>query len=457
MTNRSPRRVRIERGLYRQPNGKYAACLMIDGRASFRTLDATTLAEARAQRELLRVAGQRHELVASPQLTFAEVARRWLDEFEAKVAAGERRQRTLELYRSHLGRHLLPELGRSRIQLITPDQIAMLIGRLEAKGLAPWTIRGVLIPLGCVFGFALRRGLATRNPLRRLERSERPRVCRSNQRVLTQSEIARLLAVSSPRYRPLLATAIYTGMRFSEVLALSWGDIDPSAGVIHVRHALARGRAGVPPHRTAPKTPASVREIPLVPQLTAVLQRHKLTTPFTADADYVFATRGERSLLHRNAARDAFRRTVKQAGLEADGRRIRFHDLRHTFASHLIIDVRLDPAQVSHILGHARTSFTLDTYTHLFAQATHTDSVRDRLTRSEFAMLLERAAEPKLRPRRARGLASRPGRARIPSRTASQARRRAAAASARKCCAGRSRSARSPSNSCPSGWRAPPG
>ncbi|MGH3001739.1 MAG: tyrosine-type recombinase/integrase, partial [Gaiellaceae bacterium] len=58
------------------------------------------------------------------------------------------------------------------------------------------------------------------------------------------------------------------------------------------------------------------------------------------------------------------RRAAVDAGLDGGGRRIRFHDLRHTFASHLIVDIRLDVVQVSRILGHARTSMTLDTYTH---------------------------------------------------------------------------------------------
>jgi hypothetical protein len=63
---------------------------------------------------------------------------------------------------------------------------------------------------------------------------------------------------------------------------------------------------------------------------------------------------------------------------------VRFHDLRHTFASHLIIDIRHDVVQVSHILGHARTSMTLDTYTHLFEEARHGADVRAELAKSEF-------------------------------------------------------------------------
>ena len=106
------RRVRVERGIYRQPNGKYAVCVRVDGHARFRTLEAATLVEARRQRELLRRAGRLGDLPLSPRLTFAEVAGRWLAQFEAKVTAGERRDRTLDLYRSQLRRHLLPRLGR---------------------------------------------------------------------------------------------------------------------------------------------------------------------------------------------------------------------------------------------------------------------------------------------------------------------------------------------------------
>jgi Phage integrase family len=75
---------------------------------------------------------------------------------------------------------------------------------------------------------------------------------------------------------------------------------------------------------------------------------------------------------------------------------VRFHDLRHTFASHLIIDIRLDVVQVSRILGHARTSMTLDTYTHLFEEARHGADVRAELPKSDFANLLSRTIEPRL-------------------------------------------------------------
>jgi hypothetical protein len=119
------RRVRVERGIYRQTNGRYAVCLMVDGKPRFRTVNAATLGEARIQRELLQSVARMGELPVSPRLTFAEVATRWLAEFEAKVAAGERRDRTYDLYRSQLSHHLLPRLRRRRLGLITADDVVV--------------------------------------------------------------------------------------------------------------------------------------------------------------------------------------------------------------------------------------------------------------------------------------------------------------------------------------------
>jgi len=127
-SSRPDRRRRVARGIDQQPNGKYAVCVRVDGRARLRTLEAATLVEALRQRELLQRAGRLCNLPLSPRLTFAEVAGRWLAEFETKVTAGERRERTLDLYRSQLRRHLLARLGRRRLVLITTDDVARVAG-----------------------------------------------------------------------------------------------------------------------------------------------------------------------------------------------------------------------------------------------------------------------------------------------------------------------------------------
>jgi integrase len=106
--------------------------------------------------------------------------------------------------------------------------------------------------------------------------------------------------------------------------------------------------------------------------------------------DWVFATARGTPYGHRTVSRRALGRAARLAELNDDGwPALRFHDLRHTFASHLIIDLGVDVAQVSRILGHARITITLDIYTHLFEDARHARDIRTRMAASPFAALLE--------------------------------------------------------------------
>jgi hypothetical protein len=104
------KRVRVERGIYRQPNGKYAVCFMLDGRPRFRTV-GYDLELASQQRETLARAASYGVLACAPRLSFAKLAGWWLERYERKVKTGQRRERTLALHRYHLKRHLLPSLA----------------------------------------------------------------------------------------------------------------------------------------------------------------------------------------------------------------------------------------------------------------------------------------------------------------------------------------------------------
>jgi integrase len=382
------RRKRVERGIYRQANGTYGVYVMVGGKPCFKTV-GKKLSEARRQRELRSAKAQLGELAQPSRTTFAELAESWLKGFEAQVLAGERSERTLEHYRYHLDKNLLPSFGQRRLQEISTDDCARLIAQLRARGLSGKTIAGALVPLGRIFSLALRRGYINDNPLRRLEASERPRPRKREQRVLNHEQISKLLAASLPSYRPLLATALYSGMRLSELLGLTWGEVDLGEGLIQVRNQLSRAREDNPARRVPLKTSAAVRDIPLLPQLGALLKQHKLASPYSTEQDYVFCSGLGTPLGGRNVERRGLGRAADRAGLNPEELlRLRVHDLRHTFASHLIIDLRLDVAQVSQILGHARPSVTLDTYTHLFDQAAHAADIRERMASSQFGRLL---------------------------------------------------------------------
>lgn len=320
------RRVRVERGIYRQANGKYAVCARHAGRLRFRTV-GFDLHLARRERIALVAAAERGLLPVSPRLRFDTVAARWLERFQAKVTAAERHPRTLEAHRYQLKRHLLPVLATRRISSITVDTVAELLLQLRGKGCSPKTSASALATLHSIIRYARRHGWIALDPVDQLEPGEHPRLVRRRQRVLGRAEIERLLSACPPQGRLMIATALYSGLRISEMLGLIWDDIDLAGGVIHVRLQLSRAHREMPARRVPTKTLASVREIPLVPQLAQLLAAHKQATPFAAEEDWVFATARGTPHGHRNVARRVLQRAAHSAGLDQDAwPPLRFHD-----------------------------------------------------------------------------------------------------------------------------------
>ena len=193
-------------------------------------------------------------------------------------AHGDRRgvtERTLERYRSHLEGHVVPTLGHLEVRKVSADHLARLVRISREKGLAPWTIKGMLTPLGRVLSLAQRRGLIVENPLKRLQPEELPKgVAKDPPRVLSREEIARLLARAPERYRPIIGIAALAGLRQAEVLGLRWLELDFKAGVLKVRHQLTRGDRTTPPRAARLKTKAGSRDVILLPELAALLQTH---------------------------------------------------------------------------------------------------------------------------------------------------------------------------------------
>jgi integrase len=381
-------RVRVERGIYQQANGKYVVCFMLDGRPRFRTV-GSDLELARAQRLSFMRAARFGVIAAAPRLRLETVAGWWLERYARRVDSGERRVRTLEIHSYYLNRHVLPLIGSRLIREISVADVADLLDRLRERGCAEKTAAGALGTLGNVMRFAVRNSWIADNPVEKLERHERPRPSRHPQRALGRDEIARLLDCCLPTYRTLVATALYTGMRLSELLGMVWDDIDFGRACIHVRAQLSMAHTGSPARRVAPKTEAAHRQIPLTPQLAGLLRERRLAAACSAGGAWVFSTRKGTPFSQRNIQRSALHLAADAAGLRVNGARLRFHDLRHTFASHLIIDLGLDVVQVSRLMGHASPSTTLNIYAHMFDEARHAADIRARMARSAFAGLLE--------------------------------------------------------------------
>jgi integrase len=391
----SARRSRVERGIYQHPaTGRLEITYTdSDGRQRWKTITGG-LREARLARADVVSKLGRGERVAPSRQTFREVADEWL-----LTQTGGLRPRTRNVYETSLKMHVFPNLGRVRVQDVDEDRIARLLVHLrDSSGLAPGTIRGVLTPLGRVLGYATRRGLIPQNPARRLERGERPKIERREMRVLDSGEIERLLGKALPNYRALLATAIFTGLRQGELLGLTWADVDLDDGRLSVRKQLDRSG-----ERVVPKTANAVREVELFPALVRVLRAHRTSMfarGFAKPTDPVFSTELGTPMYWRNVSARGLEKAAVRAGLIAtraerrkirdaggDGRPgLRFHDLRHTFAS-MLIGQGGEVTYVAAQMGHASPKITLDVYARLFDRQRRAEESKARMQAAHGGLL----------------------------------------------------------------------
>ena len=259
------------------------------------TLQARNRTEAKGERDEFLAKRRRGEIAPVSKITLAEFIDEYLDHLASLVAAGERAERTLERYRSHLEGHVVPAIGHLQLRKLSADHLARLVRTSREKGLAPWTIKGMLTPLGRVLALAQRRGLIVENPLQRLQPEELPKgVAKDPPRVLSREEIAALLARSPDRYRPIIGVAVFAGLRQAEVLGLRWSEIDFKTGVLRVRHQLTRGDRSTPPRAARLKTKAGIRDVIILADLATLLQRHLGATEkehgLPRSDDFVFTT-----------------------------------------------------------------------------------------------------------------------------------------------------------------------
>jgi integrase len=191
---------------------------------------------------------------------------------------------TLDTYRQHIGLHVVPFLGAIRLSELTMPLVRDFIDRLRRAGRSPAMVKKIIVRLGSMLADAQERGLVAQNVVRNLKarrRKGRDRQVEARVRgklkigidIPTPDEIRALIAHLKGRWRPLLLTAIFTGLRASELRALSWRDVDLKRGELHVRRRADRYNAFGPP-----KSEAGERTIPLSPILLNTLKQHWLAS-----------------------------------------------------------------------------------------------------------------------------------------------------------------------------------
>jgi integrase len=193
----------------------------------------------------------------------------------------------------------------------------------------------------------------------------------------------KLIESALPGYRTIIATAVTSGMRLSELLGLRWQDVDVEQGLIRVRHQLSRATRDQPARLLALKTEAGERVIDeLGDELMPLLRKHReeaFRLGHAKPEDYVFATLTGAPMYCRNVSERGLGKAADRAGLNPAGvPKLGMHDLRHTAISHWVAG-GLDVVTVQRRAGHARPSITLDLYSHEFAEAQRSAETRAKL------------------------------------------------------------------------------
>lgn len=339
-----------------------------------------TRAEAKAARDEARAQLQRGAYVEPSRQTLAAFFDEWLPAIRTTV-----RTSTWQSYTDMAG-HVTPRIGGLTLAQITPAHLNSLYAELledgrrdGTAGLSPRTVRYVHTVLRRAMRDAVRWGKLHRNPA---DLADPPKPTRSSMSAWTADEAATFLQhATAERLHAAFVLALTTGMRRGEIAGLRWQDVDLEGARLSVQQTLVTTGRYRQVETSQPKTGRSVRQIALDAGTVATLRAHRARQleerlawgEQWTDTGLVF-TREDGTALHPQSLSRSFTRAAQRAEVAP----IRFHDLRHTYAS-LALQGGVHPKVVSERLGHSSIAITLDTYSHVIPamQADAADVVAD--------------------------------------------------------------------------------
>jgi len=299
-------------------------------------------------------------MVKPGKTTLAEYLNRWLVDY----AKPNLSPRGFERYESIVRVHLAPSLGSILLTQLRPEHLQKHYTAKLNNGLRARTVRYHHVVLHKALQTALKWGLVSRNVA---DGVDIPRARRGEMQTWDEGEMSHFLEVAKDsQYYALFYTALFTGMRRSELLALRWQDIDFIYSQIYVSRGLHHLKDGSYIF-TPPKSERGRRTIALPPSAFMVINEYRkskeaerllLGIPL-ADDDLMFSTI-EGLPLRPNTVSRAWAMLAARCGVKV----IRFHDARHTHAS-LMLKQGIHPKIVQERLGHSTIAITLDTYSHV--------------------------------------------------------------------------------------------
>lgn len=298
-----------------------------------------------------------------PDMPFGD----WLDLWYQYYCKPAIRATTIESYENYIYRHIIPEIGKIPLNRLTQNDLQQFYARQKKSGriknveqhgtsLSDRVVRGIHFVYRSALERATADGLVSANVA--LGCKLPPKKGREMQ-ILTPKEVARFLARAKEEgYYEMFLLELTTGMRRGEILGLKWSDLNMRTGVLRIERQIStKGEA-------EPKTKASTRTIIIPPEMLAILAKMKKESR----CDWIFPSpvndgepRSPSAVLKR------FKLILERSGCK----KIRFHDLRHTFAT-MALENGMDVKTLSAMIGHVSAETTLNIYSHI------TDTMREQ-------------------------------------------------------------------------------
>lgn len=299
--------------------------------------------------------------------TFGHFAQMWYDMYKKPYL----QERSLDTIKYVLNQHILPVIGKYRLQDISPMQVQSIMAHLSGKSNSLQS--KVLSNMRNIFKVAQENGLIAKSPVSSALKLNGKKT--EEKEPLSVTDCSTLLdRVKNPRARTFLIIALHTGLRRGEILGLQWDDIDFKAKMLHIRHNAVITERGTTV-KDFLKTAAGRRDIPLTEELETRLRDQKKLS----HSKYVIAMEN-----HKPLTKSSYRSLWRLIERELPEKHITAHLLRHTYITRLF-EAGLDIKEVQYLAGHSTINMTLKVYTHYdrrSRQAKTAEKVREALKAS---------------------------------------------------------------------------
>lgn len=353
-----------EGSIFLRKDGRWEGRVVVgykeNGNPKTKSVTAKTQSECKEKLQELKEQCGRTTDRLKPDMPFGD----WMDFWYQNFSKPKIRQTTMECYENRIYNHIIPEIGKIPLCKLTQNDLQQFYARLKkggrrrlveyyGEGLSDRMVRSCHTTCRTALEKAVTEGLITTNPA--IGCRLPPKKAKEMQ-VLTQDEIRRfLIQANEEGYYEFFLLELTTGMRRGEILGLQWKDVNFATGELHIRRQVVK--KGAQAQITKPKTKSSIRTLILPPDMLNILAVHKKN----ATCEWVFPSPvKEGEPRNPDSIYGKFQKILKRAGCK----KIRFHDLRHTFAT-MALENGMDIKTLSAMIGHISAETTLNIYSHI--------------------------------------------------------------------------------------------